>query len=167
MITIRKFEEADWPILKEIRLKALKTDPGVFGSNWQAESIMTDAEWCGWLTNENAASFGIFDKNEIIGMTGIAIYRDDPTGKKAILWGSWLEPAYRKKGVSSQMYKARIEWARKHPTCESIIVSHRASNAASKRANQKHGFVFTHSVRKTWPDGLEDDDLFYELVLKD
>lgn len=165
MITIRKFEERDWQILKEIRLKALKSDPGVFGSNYQKESEMTNEEWLGWLTNPDAASFGVFDGDQIVGMTGIAIHRDDLTKKSAILWGSWLEPVYRRQGISKQMYESRITWVRQHPTCEKIVVSHRAANAASKHANQKHGFVYTHKTTKQWPDGVEDDDLFYELRL--
>jgi RimJ/RimL family protein N-acetyltransferase len=166
MITIRKFEESDWPLLKEIRLKALKSDPGVFGSNYAAESVMTDDEWISWLINPDAVSFGVFDENKIIGMTGIAIHRDDPTRKTAILWGSWLEPEYRGKGISEKMYKARIEWAKEHPACEKIVVSHRASNIASKYANQKHGFIYTHTTHKEWPDGTHDDDVHYELSVK-
>jgi RimJ/RimL family protein N-acetyltransferase len=166
MIAIRQFEERDWPLLKQIRLKALKSDPGVFGSNFAKESGMSDDEWRGWLTNLDAVSFGIFDDDKIIGMTGIAIHRDDPTRKTAILWGSWLEPAYRGRGISEQMYKVRIEWAKKHPICEKIIVSHRASNTASERANQRQGFIHTHTTHKEWPDGTMDDDLFYELKVK-
>ena len=127
---------------------------------------MLEADWRGWLTSADGAIFGLFGGGKIIGMTGIAIDRNDPTKKQALLWGSWLEPGFRGKGLSDMMYRARIEWARAHPTCEKIVVSHRASNEASKRANQKHGFVFTHKTPKEWPDGGIEDDIFYELPLK-
>ncbi len=165
MIKIRKFEEEDWEIFKKIRLKALQSDPGVFGSNYQQEAGMPDDYWHDLIKDQNAR-FGVFNDGEIIGMTGIAIYRDDPTGKTAILWGSWLKPDFRGKGISDQMYKARIAWAENHPVCERIIVSHRASNLASKHANQKHGFIFTHRKIREWPDGTTEDELFYELKVK-
>jgi RimJ/RimL family protein N-acetyltransferase len=63
------------------------------------------------------------------------------------------------------MYKARIKWAKAHPTVERLIVTHRASNLASKFANQKHGFVFTHTHQKIWHDGVLEDEVYYELYL--
>ena len=64
------------------------------------------------------------------------------------------------------MYKARINWAKEHPTIERIIVSHRASNVASKYANQKHGFVFTRTHEKVWSDGKTEDEVCYELKVE-
>lgn len=59
----------------------------------------------------------------------------------------------------------RIEWAKLQPTVEKIIVSHRASNASSKYANQKHGFVMTHKTGEVWTDGATEDEIFYELKI--
>jgi RimJ/RimL family protein N-acetyltransferase len=81
------------------------------------------------------------------------------------LWGSWLDPNFRGKGLSELMYQTRIDWAKRQPTVERIIVSHRASNFASKHAILKHGFVRTHSTEKIWSDGLTDDDVHYELKI--
>ena len=64
------------------------------------------------------------------------------------------------------MYKARIDWANDQPNVEKIIVSHRASNLASKYANQKHGFIETHKKEKIWTDGATEDEIFYELKIK-
>ncbi len=99
-------------------------------------------------------------------MTGVNVDRNDPTGKRSILWGSWLEPHVRGRGVSVMMYNARINWARNHPVVEKIVVCHRASNLASKFANQKHGFVFTSQNKKTWPDNTVEDEIHYELLVK-
>jgi len=156
----------DWRDLRLIRLKALELDPSVFGSNYQTEVCKTEADWKDWLLNPEAAIFLIYDKNVPVGMTGIIIDRNDPTKRQAILWGSWLEPSARGKGLSKLIYEERIQWARLHPTIERIVVSHRASNTASKLANQKHGFVYTHTEAKIWPDGSEEDNVFYCLGIK-
>jgi RimJ/RimL family protein N-acetyltransferase len=165
-VRIAALREEDWEILKAIRLKALQSDPGVFSSNYADEAKYEDYKWRSMLQEKNVQIFALFDKDKAIGMTGVAIDRGDPSGQRAVLWGSWLEPAYRKQGLSVLMYEARIDWARQHPVCRTVIVSHRASNANSERANQKHGFVFTHAVTKTWPDGGVEDDVFYELRVK-
>lgn len=84
-------------------------------------------------------------------MTEVSVNREDPTKKTAILWGSWIEPLLRGKGLSRIIYKSRLIWVINHPTVEKIIVSHRASNLASKYANQKHGFSLTGTTARCGP----------------
>lgn len=165
-ISIRKLTEDDWQKLSRIRLKALQSDPFVFGSSYEKESQFTEDDWRTHLQSNDSAVFVIFEDKTPIGMTGISVFREDATNKTAILWGSWLKPEFRGKGLSDLMYKTRINWAKEHPGIERIIVSHRASNLASKHANQKHGFVFTRTHEKVWADGATEDEVWYELKIK-
>jgi RimJ/RimL family protein N-acetyltransferase len=165
-ISIRQLTADDWREFSRIRLKALQTDPLVFGSTYERESQFTEADWRERLRAKDSAVFMIFDGETPIGMTGVAVFREDSTNKTAILWGSWLEPQFRGKGLSDLMYKARINWAKNYSGIERIIVSHRASNLASKYANQKHGFVFTRAQEKIWTDGAVEDEVCYELSIK-
>lgn len=164
-ISIRQLTEKDWRELSEIRLKALQTDPKVFGSNYEKESKFTETDWRGWLQREDAAVFMLFADEKPIGMTGVSVWREDETNQTAILIASWLEPEFRGKGLSKLIYQARIDWAKAHPTIKRIIVSHRASNLASKYANQKHRFVFTRTHEKVWSDGITEDEVCYELKI--
>ncbi len=165
-ITIRRLTEDDWLEFSQVRLKALQTDPEVFGSNYESESQMTEAEWRRRFQPDDSAIFLIYEDETPIGMTCVGVDRDDPTKKIALFWGSWLAPRFRRKGLSELMYQARINWANQHPTVERLVVSHRASNLASKYANQKHGFVLTHKNEKIWTDGATEDEIFYELRIK-
>ena len=163
---IRQLTEDDWRQFSGIRLKALETDPQVFGSNYELESKFTEEDWRSRLRSDDSAIYMIYAGETPIGMTGVSVFRDDPTGRTAIFWGSWLEPEFRRRGLSDLMYRTRLDWAKNHPGIERLIVSHRASNVASKYANQKHGFVFTRAHEKTWSDGLTEDEVYYELNLK-
>jgi len=165
-VFIKQLTENDWQKFSQVRLKALQTDPTVFGSNYEKESQMTESEWRSRLQPKDNAIFLIFENETPIGMTAVSIDRDDPTKKTALLWGSWLAPHFRGKGLSELMYQARINWAKEQPTIEKIIVSHRASNLSSKYANRKHGFVLTHKTEKVWTDGATEDEIFYELKIK-
>ncbi len=166
MATLSQLHAADWEILRRVRLLALQSDPSVFGSNHAREAAYTTDIWREWLDTPDTAIFGVFDGADIAGMTSISVMRDDPTRTVAKLWGSWLRADLRGQGLSVPMYRMRLNWARAHPTIEKVVVSHRASNVASRQANQKHGFVHTHSTPHTWPDGVVEDHVFYELHVK-
>ena len=165
-ITIRRLNEDDWLEFSQVRLKALQTDPNVFGSNYEKESQMTETDWRSRLQTKDNAIFLIYEDETPIGMTCVSVDRNDATKKTALLWGSWLALHFRGKGLSELMYQTRIRWAKRQPTVEKIIVSHRASNLLSKYANQKHGFVTTHKNEKVWTDGATEDEIFYELKIK-
>lgn len=166
---VRQFLPEEWPLFRKVRLKALEEDPAVFSATREEAETIEHHKWQADLSSPDLAVFGVFDEGKLIGMTGIAVKRkNDPEGQTAVLWGSWLEPEYRGKGISAQMYQARINWARHHPDVKRIVVSHRASNNVSRKANQKHGFFYTHTLDgKLWPDGKIEPEVFYELRVKD
>jgi RimJ/RimL family protein N-acetyltransferase len=47
-----------------------------------------------------------------------------------------------------------------------VVVGHRASNEASRRAIQRHGFTPTGSTPHLWPDGTEEAHVNYEFALR-
>ncbi len=165
-ISIKQINIDDWEDFREIRLKALKSDPKVFGSHFDREKTYSKQDWKEWVGAKGQAIFFIYDDKKIIGMTGIYIPQDTVEKTTAVLWGSWLKPKYRRNGISNLMYETRIEWAKQHPELKRIEVSHRESNVASKYANQKHGFKLLKEEDKEWHGGIEEKDVIYELKLK-
>ena len=164
-ISIRQIDEKDWENFRSIRLKALRSDPEVFGSNYEKESAKSDDDWIEWVNRENGRIFLIYDGSKLIGMTGIYFGDGAEDRETAFLWGSWLEPEYRRKGISKQMYEMRIAAAKQEPEIKKVVVSHRESNLASRFANRKHGFKLTNRKEKVWSDGKVEDEIFYELRL--
>ena len=164
---MKRLREDDWPDLRSMRLKALKSDSSVFASSYEKESAMTEADWKRRLQTENdAAIFLLYEDDVPVGMTGIGVDRNDSTKRRAILWGSWLEPRLRGKGLSHLMFAERIAWARQHPTIERITVFHRASNAAARHAILKHGFLATQELDELWPDGTCEKQICFALTVK-
>lgn len=76
-----------------------------------------------------------------------------------------MRKEYRGIGLSVMFYEARLNWA-KHENISAVIVSHRESNLASKMANQKFGFQYTHEQNKIWADGVKNQEIFYRLFLR-
>lgn len=157
---IRQLSPADLEAYRAVRLEALQLEPGVFGSNYGREAAFTTGVWQQRLSRQDAASFGLFYAGELVGITGIIIQRP---GEGALV-ASYIRKEYRKRGLSAMLYEARLTWAR-DKGLKTLVVSHRKSNQASMAANRHFGFRYTHTQMTLWPDGQEEEELFYILAL--
>ena len=164
-ITIRALEPSEWQVFRDFRLGALKSDPGVFATSHKEALARTPDMWRDTIRGEAHQAFGLFEGERLIGITGVFQSSDDPSGETAILVMSFILPSYRGRGLSRMFYEARIQWVREHRQFKRIVVSHRKSNEVSRLANQRHGFVQTHSAPRTWPDGTTEDEVSYELKI--
>jgi RimJ/RimL family protein N-acetyltransferase len=160
-ITIRPLDPSEWRTLREIRLFALQTEPGVFFASYDGELALGDDEWQRRIAGAGCIIFGLFAGSDLVGITGVVADRDDPTGKTAVLVMSYIRPAYRGRGLTTLFYDARLGWIASQPQFTRVIVSHRASNEASGRAVRAHGFILVDRVVRTWPDGTTDDEVRY------
>ena len=160
--TIRCFLPEEVAAYKVMRLEALQTEPGMFGSNYAREAGFTDAQWLDRIINPKVACMGLYCDGELIGITGIITDTEQP--ELGHLVQSYIRKAYRGKGLTNILYKARIDWAQEHGI-KRIEVGHRANNAPSIAATLKAGFKYKNSVSNTWPDGSTEDIVYYELAL--
>ncbi|HTD32743.1 MAG TPA: GNAT family N-acetyltransferase [Candidatus Elarobacter sp.] len=166
-VTVRALDPSEWRAFRDLRLHALRTEPGVFASSYATEAHLDEAEWRRRIGGEDGQAFGAFDGERLVGITGVVTARDDPSGRSAMLVMSYLLPEYRGLGLSARFYEARLAWLRARPRFEHAVVSHRRSNEVSCRANQRFGFVLVAAEPTRWPDGAVEDEIIYELSLRD
>lgn len=152
----------DWEAFKVIRLEALQAEPAVYAASFDEMKDMPDEFWRTRLADNNWAYFGLYAAEELIGVSGIM--RNIDNKDEAELIASYIRKEHRGKGLSQLFYIGRIEWARANGVGR-LIISHRESNLASKHANQRFGFQFTHSVPRLWHDGKWEENVYYELLL--
>jgi L-amino acid N-acyltransferase YncA len=162
---LKKFEAADWQDFKIIRLEALQKEPSVFCPSTN-EMERSDEEWIALLNEERKPVFGLLYNDEIIGLTGLVQDREDPDGDTALCVMSYIRKEHRGKGLSRLLYETRIRAAR-DLGYKKIRTAHRASNEASKRANQRFNFKVVDQRSRAWPDGGIEDIFIYELLLVD
>jgi len=160
--SIRQFTIADVEAYKRIRLEALEKEPGMFGNSHAMEAALPQEDWNGRITLPGNARFGMYCNDELIGLTGIIKNAENPA--EAYMTQSYIRKNHRGKGLSAMLYDARIEWAKENGV-EVLTIGHRKSNLASKAANQKYGFVYSHSETRNWPDGATEEMLHYVLEL--
>ena len=135
----------------------------MFGNSYAMEAAYPEENWAQRCTNPGCAIFGLYANDELIGITGIIQNAENP--EEGYMTQSYIRRAHRGQKLSGLLYEARIAWARSNGIGR-LIISHKATNHASKAANQRFGFCYTHSESRTWPDGSTEDNLFYELILK-
>jgi len=162
-ITLRPLTKAEWVMVKDLRLHALKTEPGVFVSSFDSEVIRSARQWQETIHGADHQVFGLFDRERLIGLTAVFTSLDDPSGQTALLAYSFINPRYRGLGLSRLLYKGRLNWIKSRPKFKRIVVSHRASNERSRRAILRHGFVLSGKSKRAWPDGTAEWELFYEM----
>lgn len=163
-VAIRQLAPDEWQTFRDLRLKALASDGGNFFRTATEERELPEAHWRGMLESDEGAVFGLFDGDALIGITAVYIDRAIPARDTAGLGMTWVEPAYRGRGLSALIYGTRIAWARR-PGVRRIAVSHRAGNEPSRRAMLAHGFVLIGATPHEWPDGAMVDDVSYGLAL--
>jgi RimJ/RimL family protein N-acetyltransferase len=165
-VTVRGLVQSDWSALREIRLHALRTEPGVYFSRYADEAAQPDEHWIALATgDERHQLFGLFDGEQLIGISRISVDRNDPTGSTAELGTTYIAPAYRGRDLVRKLYEARLAWARARPQFVRVVVGHRRFNEPSRRAIASFGFRWLADHPHTWPDGTDEDYVAYELLL--
>lgn len=165
-IKIKKWTVDDWQTFKSIRLEAVSKHDDVFGSAYKTELNKNDTYWKDTLSEVyKGAVFGLYDGDTNIGLTAVFRHRDH-SADTVIFAMSYIRDGYRGINLSDLLYKARIDWAKVQSGITRIWVGHREGNEASRRANQRHGFVLLSTEDMTFGNGETDKHYTYELKIQ-
>ncbi|MEA2387069.1 MAG: hypothetical protein QOJ22_1243 [Thermoleophilaceae bacterium] len=126
---VRRTDPDDWAAPREVRLRALRDAPWAFGSTLEAEAGLSDDEW-----RERAGRPGTFLAGDV-GMAGGFV-----TSPGVVrLWGMWIAPEARGRGLAEGLVDAVDAWARSIGATElELAVSERAD--AARAAYTRMGF---------------------------
>jgi ribosomal protein S18 acetylase RimI-like enzyme len=103
---VRRLVEADWPLFKVVRIRALREAPNAFSSTAAEAEHLADGEWRRRLAER--AVFLASDGVEPIGMvTGVTA--DEPDAAELI--SMWVDPVWRSRGVGRMLVNTVVNWA--------------------------------------------------------
>lgn len=101
----------DWALLRDVRLRALRDAPYAF-SSWLERELEYPAEL--WQSRaeqgERGATFVAIEDEHCLGMAGG--YFAASEHETATLWGLWVEPDARRRGLGRALVEAVAGWAR-------------------------------------------------------
>ncbi len=141
---IRLITDADVAAYRALRLEALRTNPAAFGADYeelQARPLEAEAA----RLRENAPPdhfiLGAWDGDALSGMVGMRRNLGVKVRHKAMIWGVYVTPSARGRGVGRALMEAAIARARTIAGLEQLLLAVAAGNPAARALYLALGFV--------------------------
>lgn len=139
---IARLQSSEAEAFRTIRLAALQTAPDAFGSTYDREAGWPVSAFADWLSS--SAVFGAWDDRRPVGrhLVGMAGFKQEAGPKvahKAFVWGFYVEPGWRSRGVGSALVAALIDAAR--DVVEQLTLTVVEGNDAAIALYTKFGFT--------------------------
>jgi GNAT superfamily N-acetyltransferase len=124
-VEIRLFSEPDAQSLWDLRMLALETEPWSFVDSPEELRAVTVQEFATRLRSDTAENFilGAFEQDAAVGMVGC--YQEVPLKRrhKAWIWGVFVAPAARGRGIAKSLMQAAIQRAKSIPGLEMLLLT--------------------------------------------
>jgi ribosomal protein S18 acetylase RimI-like enzyme len=138
--------DADWPRLREIRLRALEDAPDAFGSTLEHERAYDEGEWLGWIRGWNEATTNhVVVATEAERWVGLAVGSHAVGDRVAHVYAMWVEPSARGRGLGRELVEAVAAWALERGA-DDLELGVTEGNAAAEALYRAAGFTETGVV---------------------
>jgi GNAT superfamily N-acetyltransferase len=109
---IRRVDPTDSALIRDVRLRALATDPASFGSTYEREAAFPDESWAEWASGDaegdEMATLLALRGSEPVGI--VATYRDENEQKVFHVIAMWVAPELRREGVGGRLLEEIESW---------------------------------------------------------
>jgi ribosomal protein S18 acetylase RimI-like enzyme len=141
-VEIRLFTEQDAQTLWDLRMLALETDRWSFVDSPDELRAISVEEFVTRLRSDHAENFivGAFEQRTALGMVGC--YQEVPLKRrhKAWIWGVFVKPAARGRGIARSLLQAAIEHAKTIDGLEMILLTVSVDQPAPRKLYESLGF---------------------------
>jgi len=112
MIVLEPITAANALVFKAVRLRALASDPGAFGSTYGKEASLSDEDWFRRSVRwSSSGSIGLlaYDGDQPCGI--VAGYTEDGDCRRAHVVSMWVDPEHRRTRVGTALIERVASWA--------------------------------------------------------
>ncbi len=146
-VIVRRIRSEDWDSLRTLRLAALKDAPLAFGSTFARENDSASLKWKNWALRgatgtHEAIYVAVNEPGQLIGMIGAY-----PEEERAFIWGMWVHPTYRGRGIGGELLDDIVSWLTSARRSRDILLEVNPSQEVALRLYRGHGFVSTGRTR--------------------
>ena len=152
---LRAEDAAQW---RALRLEALRTCPTAFAMSYE-DALPQDVSVFASLIPPSEGPdvlFGAFRGENLAGSAGFRVYTGLKQRHKGQLWGVYVDPSLRGRGVGAALVRAVVERARMHVAVLQLSVQ--IDNAPARALYRRLGFVAYGIERRALRHGGKDYD---------
>jgi ribosomal protein S18 acetylase RimI-like enzyme len=162
MIKIERLSEDRGQDYRDLRLGALQSEPVAFGSSYEEERLLTEANWRDRIKN---ALFAMED-NQPVGM--VVVMRNNRIKQNHIaeIYGVYVKKEYRGKGIGKQLMEAALGEIYTQKDVTKIKIGVNPTQKAAEQLYWKMGFEKAGRLKNEMRiDGNYYDELVMEKYL--
>lgn len=142
--SIIKLKQEDWKEYKELRLRALKSEPQAFLVSYNEELSSPDEKWRQRLQEaEKGKSWVLFAKDtggRLMGMIGGYRSEDNIKNHSAEIWGAYIDKENRGKGIGRFLMSELIKEFEQNPDIRTIILEVNKEQVPAIKLYESFGF---------------------------
>ena len=142
---VRRITPADALLLREVRLRALATDPLAFGSTYAIEAPRSPSAWETWArehaSGADKATF-LALRDGTVDAVGVAMGRRVEEPRRFGLFSMWVDGGERRRGTGRALVEAVAAWVRASAAfrpSRAVIRRTRATESSRTRCNDQGG----------------------------
>jgi RimJ/RimL family protein N-acetyltransferase len=159
MVTVRLLDSDDAEQFKALRLLAIDNAPTAIWPTRQEELARLIEEIAIRIrSTPTQAAFGAFESEALIGITGVRREPLRQVNHKATIWGVFVNPSYRGRGIAPMLLSAATVHAAEQWDVVQLMLCVNAENLPAKRLYASHGFQ-TFGLE---PRAMKVGDRFYD-----
>ena len=158
---------SDAPAFQPLRLAGLRDHPENFGASYDKEQQQSlDAVAERLTPGADRAIFGAEIDGVLVGVIGVYREASQKQAHKGGIWGMYVDPAYRGKGIAAALVQRVLAFAAEREGWLQIKLSANAANTAAIRLYETHGFVQYGLERGAlMVDGVLHDEVLMQVEL--
>lgn len=141
-MTIRALTPADAAIYIALRREMLLDSPWSFSSSPEDDQGLKPEFITARLVEPGQAIVGAFeDDGRLVGAAGLRRHTSLKMAHRAHIWGVYVTPAARGRGIAAQVMERTLDIARSWPGVNSVGLSASVRSEAARHLYEKLGFV--------------------------
>ncbi len=133
-VVIRRLAPEDVSDYRALMLEAYSTEAEAFTSTVHEREMLPLDWWKARVTDKDDAKsvvYGALADGQLVGAVGLYFEQRERTRHKATLYGTFVRPAYRGRGVARRLVAAVVDHARAAPHIRQVLLRVTASNRSA------------------------------------
>lgn len=157
---IEVLKPEQWQEYREIRLKALKTDPTAFGESYEREMESSEEDLRQRLSDPNYRAYIAKINNKTVALVVYTLVIPKHVGHLAKLHSVFTDPDFRRQGVGEKLLGQVLNDLHQNPVTSRVTLSVGSEQEAAKKMYEKLGFVQYGLGRKE----MKVNDKYYDMI---